>query len=254
MNNPRVSVYDQISWVGRSGFDFIDFSIEPPVATPENIDVKKVKMLMKKYNIGIVGHIGDWRLPKDSDYESVRKASLNEIIKAVRIHAKLGAKKITIHAPGADDRVIDATIGRYCQLIGALLKEAKKLGVSIMVENGDTNDKQNQLMLIDHLLKRFPKLGLHIDVGHSNIGVKKNMVHYYMKKYSKRIMHLHFSDNKGGHDDHKELGWGNIKWKEIISLLKRYGYDGTITVETFRSGPAGTVRSMNRLKKWWAMY
>lgn len=251
MNNPHKKVYDSISLIGRNRFDFIDFTIEPSACMPEHIDVRKAKSLMKKHNLGIVGHIGDWRLPKESDYESVREAAVREIIRAVKTHARLGAKKITIHAPGAHETVLDKTFERYCQLIAALLKEARKLGVTIMIENGDTNTAE-QKRLIEHLLRKFPGLGLHIDIGHANIGVRKNMIHHYMNKYSKRIMHFHFSDNKGKHDDHKELGWGTIDWKEIISLLKSKGYDGTITVETFRSGPAGTVRSMNRLRKWWA--
>ncbi|MBN1544134.1 sugar phosphate isomerase/epimerase [Candidatus Woesearchaeota archaeon] len=250
MNNPHANINKEIEWIGKSGFDFIDLTIEPTRARPEDIDVKKAKALLRKYCLDVVGHMGDWRLPKDSHYESLRTVSAKEMVKAVRTHAKLGAKKVTIHAPGANDRIFDQSFERYSSLIATLLKEAKKLGVTIMIENGDINKSEWQ-MLMERLLRKFPRMALHIDVGHSNIGAKKNRIHHYMKKYGKRIRHFHFSDNKGKKDDHKELGWGRINWKEIITLIKRSGYDGTITLETFRSGPAGTIRSMKRLRKMW---
>jgi sugar phosphate isomerase/epimerase len=70
-------------------------------------------------------------------------------------------------------------------------------------------------------------------------------------KYKKRVLHLHFSDNKGKDDDHRHLGYGNIDWKKLVVFLKKSGYDGTITCETFRSGKEGTVKSMRKLRKLW---
>jgi sugar phosphate isomerase/epimerase len=75
-----------------------------------------------------------------------------------------------------------------------------------------------------------------------------------MRRYGKRVHHFHFSDNFGQDDDHLKLGAGNIKWERIIKFLKNKGYDGTITVEVFKSGLAGEAESLRKLRRWWEMY
>jgi len=47
----------------------------------------------------------------------------------------------------------------------------------------------------------------------------------------KMVGNVHLADNYGYHDDHLAPGQGNSPIKEIISIVKRYGYDKAITVE-----------------------
>jgi sugar phosphate isomerase/epimerase len=249
MNNPNANVYKELEWIGKNGFDYIDFTIEPTATMPEQLDVAKVKRLLKKYNLGIVGHMGDWKLAKESLYTSLRDVSRKEIIRAIRMHKKLGARKVTIHAPNFPDIEFKKARPIYKDLIKELLKEAKKQDIKLMFENG--NNTKDHVRLIDALMRDFPALGLHIDVGHANLHVKKNMAFRYLKKYGKRVMHFHFSDNRGKGDNHKQLGAGNVPWAKVIEAIKKAGYDGTITCETFRSGKKGTIRSMKKLRKMW---
>ena len=256
MNNPHRNLYQELEWIGKNGFDFVDLTIEPTNNLPETIDVLRVKRIIRKYKLGIVGHIGDWRLPRDSPFPAIREGCKTEIIKAMRVLKKLGAKKITTHS----FKLIESdykSAEKYCfELYRELLKEAKKLNVALMVENGARSYAHNpdNRKLFRRLFERFPALKMHIDVGHANIGVKQNRTCSFFSKYGKRIIHIHFSDNYGKNDNHLKLGSGRISWKKIIKTLKRYKYDGTITVEVFRSGRQGFKESKNKLRKWWAMY
>ena len=135
-----------------------------------------------------------------------------------------------------------------------LLKEAKKLGVVLMVENDNFYKHRESAKLFIRSLDRYKSLGLHVDVGHANIGVKENLLGSYLKMYSGRLMHIHLSDNYLKEDNHLKLGAGKINWKKIIKTLKKYGYDGTITMETFRSGRTGILESKKKFKKWWETY
>ena len=45
------------------------------------------------------------------------------------------------------------------------------------------------------------------------------------------VGNIHLADNYGYHDDHLAPGQGNSPIKEIISTIKKYGYDKAITVE-----------------------
>ncbi len=253
MNSPYDNIYDELEWIGKKGFDFVDFTIEPTHSMPEQINVAKAKKIMRKHGLGIVGHIGDWRLPKDSDYPCLRKESEQEMLRAIRLLKKLGAEKINFHAPvvgRSDPQVIYL---RNRKLIRRVLKEAKKQKVHLMMENSPHNDSKN-LKLFLKLINEFPSLGIHIDVGHANLGLQRNLMYMLMKRYPERVLHLHFSDNYGNEDNHIKLGAGRIPWTKIIKVLKKYGYDGTITVETFRSGKKGTLESKSKLRKWWDKY
>jgi sugar phosphate isomerase/epimerase len=249
MNNPRENVLEWIEWAGSNGFDFIDLTIEPPAVAPEQIDIQKTKKLLKKYKLGIVGHMADFRLPKESMYSSLREVSKKEMIRAIRTHKKLGTKKVTIHAPNVFEIDFNKTYPIYSALIKDLLKETKRQGVKLMLEN--SYNTKDHVRLVDALLRKYPSLCLHLDVGHANLWVKKNMTFRYLKKYGKRIIHVHFSDNKGKEDEHKRLGAGKVPWAKIVKAIKQSGYDGTITMETFRSGKEGTVKSMRKLRKLW---
>lgn len=63
MNNPYETVYSEIVRIGKAGFDYVDLTIEPEKAMPEQVDAVRVRKMLKKYNLGVVGHLGDWRLP-----------------------------------------------------------------------------------------------------------------------------------------------------------------------------------------------
>jgi len=47
----------------------------------------------------------------------------------------------------------------------------------------------------------------------------------------KMVGNVHLADNYGYHDDHLAPGQGNSPIREIMSILKKYGYDKAVTVE-----------------------
>ncbi len=255
MNNPHANVYKELEWIGKAGFDFVDFTIEPSATLAKDVDVARAKKIMKKYSLGIVGHMGDWKLPKDSQFPAIREACKIEMISAMRILKKLGAKKITTHAFEIKDSDYK-TAENFCfALYKDLLKESRKLGVVLMIENNSYTDSENENNRLMHrLLAKYKSLKMHVDVGHANIQCKENRINIYCRKYGSRIKHLHFSDNYGKGDNHLKLGSGRISWKKVIKTLKHYKYDGTITCETFRSGNKGTKESLLKLRKWWSIY
>ena len=43
MNHPARDPVDEIDWIGRNAFDFVDFTLEPPAADPEQIDLDTIR-------------------------------------------------------------------------------------------------------------------------------------------------------------------------------------------------------------------
>jgi hypothetical protein len=43
MNHPARNPLEEIDWFGRHGFDFVDFTLEPPAADPDQIDPAAIR-------------------------------------------------------------------------------------------------------------------------------------------------------------------------------------------------------------------
>jgi hypothetical protein len=65
---------------------------------------------------------------------------------------------------------------------------------------------------------------------------EKEFKKWYVKEFEKLakggyIGNIHLTDNFGFQDDHVAPGQGNAPLKELMKVLKKYGYDKAITVE-----------------------
>ena len=76
MNNPSLSIYEQVEAFGKAGYDFLDFTLEGPMAT---FEVRKIERLLGQYGLDVVGHT-DPCLPWAYPVKSVRNACFKESI------------------------------------------------------------------------------------------------------------------------------------------------------------------------------
>ena len=54
MNNPSKSVLDEAAFCGRSGFEFLDLTIEGPGAA--RVDIDKLKPILDSHDLSVTGH------------------------------------------------------------------------------------------------------------------------------------------------------------------------------------------------------
>ena len=102
------------------------------------------------------------------------------------------------------------------------------------------------------IMDRVPGLGFHLDIGHANLWQERNWTEEILVAFGDRLGHVHVSDNRGGdRDEHLPLGAGNIDWNWALGLLKRYGYDGTITAEVFSPDRAYLLAARDLLRRLW---
>jgi len=52
MNHPARKPLEEIDWFGRHGFDFVDFTLEPPAADPDQIDPGAVRAALDRHGLG----------------------------------------------------------------------------------------------------------------------------------------------------------------------------------------------------------
>jgi sugar phosphate isomerase/epimerase len=84
MNHPARNPLDEIDWFGRHGFDFVDFTLEPPAAGPDQIDPEAIRAALDRHGLGVVAHTA-WFIPLASPFAGGRMASLVEFRWALRM-------------------------------------------------------------------------------------------------------------------------------------------------------------------------
>jgi sugar phosphate isomerase/epimerase len=245
-NHPRKNIIEEIEWIGKNGFDFVDLFLEEDQAIPEKIDTSEVKRVLKKYNLGTVGHLA-WYLPIGSPMKSLREAAIKEAIKYFEVFNKLGVEFVTVHAnwPGIVFSPKEG-VGFQIESLRKLIKEAKKYNLKLMYEPVDTSN--DNIENVSEVLENVPELFLHLDFGHANLFGQNP--EEFIEKFQSKIKHIHLHDNFGNTDLHLPLGCGAINWEKILKTLKKY-YDGTITLEIFSRDRDYVLLSKEKLKKLW---
>jgi len=244
-NNPRRDLLKEIEWIGKNKFDFVDLFLEEDMAVPEKINIEKTKKLLKKYELGVVGHTACY-LPIGSPIKSLREASVKEILRYFNVFQKLGVRFVTIHSnwPGglfSEEEGIEF----QAETLRKLVKEARKFDLKVMYE--PINTYADNIKNISKILKKVPGLFLNLDIGHANLFGRKPSE--FIKKFHDKIRHVHLHDNTMNQDLHLPMGCGSIEWRETLKVLKKY-YDGTITLEIF-SDRDFVLLTKEKLRKLW---
>ncbi|HVS54384.1 MAG TPA: TIM barrel protein [Opitutaceae bacterium] len=126
---------------------------------------------------------------------------------------------------------------------------AALLGVRVMLEN--VPGRFNSVAQLAPIFDARPTLGLHLDIGHSNLDAPHNYATELIARFASRLAHVH--DNRGGHANlHLALGMGDIDFAACLGTLRGSGYGGTITLEVFSRDRHSLAHSRDRLRELWA--
>lgn len=250
MNHPARHLLKEIEWIGRMGFDFIDLTLEPPMAQAQNLDLSQVRAALEANGLKVVGHTA-YYLPLCSPFESLRRAAVEELKICIEAFGKLGAKWMNLHpdrqAPLHERQFI---IDRNLISLRELLRAAQDHGIGLMIEN--LPGSYNTARQVGELLNPLPELGLHLDIGHANLLVELNSTDELLAAFGKRLRHVHLHDNKGGNADlHLPLGSGTLETDHYIRSLQAVGYDDTITLEVFTPDLHHLEYSLEVLRRLW---
>jgi len=112
------------------------------------------------------------------------------------------------------------------------LRVARREGVEIAIEN--VPEPFPFLMKSVEDFRRFydeldDDIGLVLDVAHANLN---SQIQDFIKQFSKKIVHMHVSDNYGANDLHLGIGYGNIDWASVAKMVKEAEYDNLIIIES----------------------
>lgn len=253
MNHPARDPLAEIAWIGQNGFDFVDFTLEPPSADPQQVDVDAVRRALDEHNLGVVAHTA-YYLPLASPFASIRQTCLEEFRRALEVAHRIGATVMNVHFDKPPKFFRDEqTVQWHVEVLGPLCNEAVKLGVTIVLEHTPCAGR-NQLEIIHKCLEKAPLLGFHLDSGHAKLERDYDRFDEYVDGMRAKLMHVHLSDNDGTSDQHLPLGAvvrNPTDWPAHIKKLKASGYDGTITLEVFSAEKEHLLSSRALLNRWW---
>jgi D-psicose/D-tagatose/L-ribulose 3-epimerase len=233
------------------GFEVIDINISHPERFPAGAVVKKIK----EVGITPVTTIG---LPADSNLispdSSVRRHGIEVMKKMVDINIEIGSKIL--------GGVIYAQWG-YCS--GKPRTEQEwQWSVEAMKEIAVYAKKQKDLILAIEPVGRFESHFLNIAgdavkycqaVGTGNIKVHLDAFHMIREESSfsgavntcdkEYLGYVHVCENNRGIP-----GTGLVPWKEFFTALKKIGFSGPLTIESFDP----SFKELNRLCAIWRKF
>jgi sugar phosphate isomerase/epimerase len=251
MNHPGEPLHREVAWMAELKLDFIDLTLEPPAAATWQLRPNEVSALLRDHGLGVIGHTA-YYLPIASNFESLRRAAIDELKRALEFFAAIGVKWMNVHpdghAPFTDEPTI---VHRNITSLRELVTFAQPLGVGVMLEN--VPGRFNSLAQLAPIFQAVPEAALHLDIGHCNLHVTQSTAAELITHFAQRLAHVHLHDNRGGHHDlHLALGMGDIDMAAHVRQLRASGYDTTITLEVFARDRNYLAYSRDRLREWWA--
>ena len=257
MNNPVKPVLNELEEISKLGFDYLELTLDPPQAHHLQIRQQKEQLLaaLKHHQMGLVCHMPTFVSLADLT-DSVRRASLNEVLESLEVAAEFHPLKIVVHPPyigGLGVFVIEQARHKATNSLWAIALKAEQLGLNLCLENMfprcqfgvETTD-------FIKIFDQQPNLKLTLDTGHANIddpGGKRILE--FIETFADRIGHVHISDNFGKEDNHLPIGTGTIEFDRILRALKKIAYEDTVTLEIFSRDREYLQISREKFKIMW---
>jgi len=239
MNFPVRPVLKEVEAIAKLGFDYLELAMDPPEAHHSTImHIREdLRHALDDCGLKLVCHLPAFLSIADLT-ESLREASVAEMLQSLDVAARLEPLKVVVHpgyVMGIALFVKDIARRHAAESLGRIVRKADELGLRLCLEN--MFPQANALSDPSHFVEvfeRFPQLELTLDTGHARMGGggDRRTVDF-IERFAGRLGHVHTGDNFGTRDDHLPIGAGTSDFKAVVLALKRAGYDQTVTLEVF---------------------
>ena len=253
MNFPVRPVVSEIVAVAQMGMDFVEMAMDPPQCHFSRIKEQRVSIMntLREQELDLVCHMPTFVHTADLA-QSIRCASVAEIINSLEAAADLESSKIVLHPgviKGMALHVLDQAMDLAMESLAQIARRAREVGMQVCIENMFTGTGPFiEPADFRPVFESFPEFRLVLDIGHAHIGDDRgDRVQRFIARWGDRLAHLHVSDNNGERDQHLPLGEGSLPLERTAEALKRIGYDGTVTLEVFGQDSRRIIESRERL-------
>jgi sugar phosphate isomerase/epimerase len=160
-----------------------------------------------------------------------RRAGLDAISAAARAIKRLGGRIVVVHpsdlprhAHDVSSRLHDSARG-----LAEVSRACRQEGLTLAVESPLPHLIGGHPDEFAWLLQRMDAdAGVCLDTGHTSLG---RHWHRFLEVSTRRLVHVHVSDNHGHADDHLPPGEGALDWRDIAQSLREVDYRGWLMLE-----------------------
>ena len=231
LNEPFTSLLKHLNQVDVKHVELVDEGLH----TINKRRAKKLNKIAKTRNLDFIVHAPWAGINIATPSPVLRRAVLKRLTTSIVIAGQLGCRLWLFH-PGSRTPLSHIYPGKDWQLnlesVRTLLKVARREGVKVAIEN-TPEPFPSLLKSVDDFHRFYEDLddniGMVLDVAHANIN---NQIQDFIKQFSKKIVHMHVSDNNGDRDLHLGIGHGNIEWKTVTKAVKTADYGNLIMIES----------------------
>ena len=236
---------EMVNMVQKAGFTAIDFSFFDQAWYGEDRS-DGFFLELRKYADGVGMCFNQAHAPFHSSFpdEEQTKSRFQEIVRALRRAALLGAKTIVVHPVQhlkyADEGIPQRLFELNMEFYGKLIPHCQKFGIRVAVENmwqyhpwpkithSTCSTPQEMNRYLDTL--NSPWITGCLDVGHASL-VGQSPDEFALAMGADRLGALHIHDVSKTEDSHTIPYQGVIDWQKLMQALNTIGYQGDLTFE-----------------------
>ncbi|WP_309493683.1 sugar phosphate isomerase/epimerase [Candidatus Hecatella orcuttiae] len=230
------------------GWEIVD---EDKMKLDEKI-VRRLKELAASYGFEYCVHAPFCDLNIASLNPALLDISLKAVEKSAAKAALLEAKMFIFH-PGFRGALDSFYPNLAWEVNLKSVERISKLAESLSLPHAIENMPQNipaVLARVEDFQEFFSSmesssLGFALDIGHSNIVGQTEL---FIRRFQKRISHVHLHDNRGDRDAHLELGAGTTSWLPTVKKFQAFGFNGYFMVESIFN-PYGSFLKLKEASK-----
>lgn len=159
--------------------------------------------------------------------ETVRERTLEAISRAFDLAQSLGCRAVVVHPSlePIDPSERPMRLAQARRSLKRVAEFASRVSVSAALEPLPRSCLGNTADEFALLLQDLPEewMGICLDMNHANLG--QDLV-TFIRRFGRRIITLHISDNDGVDEKHWLPGRGVIDWPGVVAALREAGYRG----------------------------
>lgn len=260
----KYSIEQTIEILAGIGYDGIELMCDVPHAWPPDLTdarirsikdaLRRNKLRLSNLNAFMMCAIGDFHHPSWIEPDpAYRRKRIEHTRACVELAAKLGAKNLSTEPGGpvpkgwSRKKAMDAFYRGLAQVEPLARKHHVKVLVEpepgLLIETSEQFDEF--IAAVDS-----PWIGLNCDLGHFEVvGERPQDV---VRKFGRRIEHVHLEDIRNRTHFHLPPGEGQINLRAVMDALKEIGYDGWVTIELYpfqQKAPEVARRSFEYIRR-----
>jgi sugar phosphate isomerase/epimerase len=231
-------IFDCLEAIRRSGFSILEISSSRPhmdYADPEQ--VRAISRRLQELELTPVSFHAPYGPHIDITHPDAdrRRSAEDEILKACRAAAEIGAVYFVLH-PGPEIANMGDVPERHHRIengltvLNAVSECCRQNHIKLLVENMLPHLFLGYMNSMFGIYNRIepPPMGFCFDTGHAFL---TGHMHKVLDLVGERTLLVHANDNGGTTDDHLPPGEGRIPWYDFFTHLKRRGFAGTMILE-----------------------